>query len=886
MLWKKKLIIPLILVLLTLSLVSTISTATQISSANMQTKTVSDSPNVVPPEMKFMKETDLLQSTSKIIYVWCYTEFGYFDVFVYSEEYDEATGTYYYLLSDVGKTDVGTWQVKWQIVLNTSIVWGRVADIDGDYTPEVITIPSTENLTIIYDDDGTQLMNFTMPELDRALVVVDWTGDDVNDVVLIEGRGTSLELYVFDIYNGQWNFSTVLLPDYFYVGDAFVGDWGLSSLGVEIAVLESSAYYGDSASMIVLTHQNITMIDLPYGTTFRSDIALSYEYMAFGFYDSTTGRDGVAAFHNGSILWYYQLPYYVEGLQIAELDGDDDPELIVMTSYNVRIFDIEVTPAKATISTKWLYPFTWPLDLDYDGICEVLLFQNSSLWYIGEPFSGWFEIPRWDPDTYWKPVLLNSTTLNIVSNITLPEELNFVFLPSIDHEEFLGVSTLSSHTLSIYKFKEAVPPVVDIVSPSDGSYIGPEVATNYVHVNVSAYDEHSGIYNIKLLVNNSLVDTLAYLLDTYTIEYYTLYWNVENYVDGKYNLTVVVCDNANNIASKSITVYLDKTPPVLGMVRPANKSWVSNIVNISVSVSDDGSGVGYVAFYTSELPPILLYNDTGEPYEYSWDTQLYAEGVQHLTVYVVDRVGNYQCLTLEYYVDNTAPSVEITSPKVGEYVRGVINITVSAEDSRSGIEKVSFILDGNILLNDTIAPYEYSFDSTLYLDGSHNLTVVAYDNAGNIKSTSVAFYVDNTPPTISMVYCPDEVEEGKDVVVNATVIDVTSGVSEVILSYSVDGGETWTNVTMNLKEENIYEAVIPGQPANITVKFRIIVSDSAGNIAVSQIYSYEVVSEVAPPEEEQPPPAAPGVSWTLIIGIGVVVAVAAVVVFMIVRKRK
>ena len=54
MLWKKKLIIPLMLFLLTLSLISTVSATTPIASTNIQTKT-SDPPEVIPPEMKFLK---------------------------------------------------------------------------------------------------------------------------------------------------------------------------------------------------------------------------------------------------------------------------------------------------------------------------------------------------------------------------------------------------------------------------------------------------------------------------------------------------------------------------------------------------------------------------------------------------------------------------------------------------------------------------------------------------------------------------------------------------------------------------------------------------------------------------------------------------------------
>lgn len=293
--------------------------------------------------------------------------------------------------------------------------------------------------------------------------------------------------------------------------------------------------------------------------------------------------------------------------------------------------------------------------------------------------------------------MLNSTSLNKVSNVTLlePPDIVFLFVSDIDDDsllEFFGVSTSSSETLSVYSIMEAVPPVVDIISPANGSY-----ARTDVFVDISASDEHSGIYAVELLINGT---SHGYYYPPYDLEY-DIYWNATDYPEGTYNLTVIAYDNVNNIASKSIFIYLDKTPP-----------------------------------------------------------------------------------------------------------------------------------------------------------------------------------------SISVVEYPPEVREGKEATINVTIGDTGSGVSEVSLSYSVDGGVSWINVTMVLIGEDvltgggIYEVTIPRQFAGTTAQFKIIAIDAVGNVAVSSIYSYEVVSEVAPPEEE-----APEVSWTLIGGIGVTVAVIAAVAFIVARRR-
>jgi len=105
--------------------------------------------------------------------------------------------------------------------------------------------------------------------------------------------------------------------------------------------------------------------------------------------------------------------------------------------------------------------------------------------------------------------------------------------------------------------------------------------------------------------------------------------------------------------------------------------------------------------------------------------------------------------------DTTAPNVSITSPTAGATVSGTVNVTANATDNIA-VTGVQFKVDGaNIGAQDTTAPYSVSWNTATYSNGSHSITAVARDAAGNTKtSTAVAVTVNNAnPPACSTSNC-------------------------------------------------------------------------------------------------------------------------------------
>ena len=90
----------------------------------------------------------------------------------------------------------------------------------------------------------------------------------------------------------------------------------------------------------------------------------------------------------------------------------------------------------------------------------------------------------------------------------------------------------------------------------------------------------------------------------------------------------------------------------------------------------------------------------------------------------------------------------------------------------------------------------------------------------------------------NLKYTPQNPQEGDDVTVTASIAPESGHVSQVILSYSVDGG-AYKVLPMTL-QGSLYRATIPAQPTGTEVKFFISVTDTADNYSESGTISYTV----------------------------------------------
>jgi N,N-dimethylformamidase beta subunit-like, C-terminal/Concanavalin A-like lectin/glucanases superfamily/Bacterial Ig domain/Bacterial Ig-like domain len=178
---------------------------------------------------------------------------------------------------------------------------------------------------------------------------------------------------------------------------------------------------------------------------------------------------------------------------------------------------------------------------------------------------------------------------------------------------------------------------------------------------------------------------------------------------------------------------------------------------LSWTASTDDNGVAKYNVYrssTSGFTPSAANEIAEVTSGTSYTDRSAAAGTWYYRVTAEDAAGNASAPTAQaaatVLADTTAPTVSISAPAAGATVSGSHTVTATASDD-VGVAGVQFRLDGNDLgAEDTSSPYSLSWDTTAVANGTHVLSAVARDGAGNrATSANVSVTVTNTAPDTS-----------------------------------------------------------------------------------------------------------------------------------------
>ncbi len=192
-------------------------------------------------------------------------------------------------------------------------------------------------------------------------------------------------------------------------------------------------------------------------------------------------------------------------------------------------------------------------------------------------------------------------------------------------------------------------------------------------------------------------------------------------------------------------------------------------------------------------------------------------------------------------LDTTPPAVSLTAPASSATVAGAVTVSATASDNVA-VVGVQFRVDGAPLgLEDLISPYSVSWNTTTATNGSHTLTAVARDAAGNTTTSSgVAVTVDNSAPTVTLTAPSSGATVSGTVTVSAT---ATDNVGVVGVQFRLDGA--------NLDAEDTTAPYSVSwnttTAANGSYTLTAVARDAAGNTTTSSSVAVTVSNTSPPP---------------------------------------
>src|SRR5437867_17501 len=202
--------------------------------------------------------------------------------------------------------------------------------------------------------------------------------------------------------------------------------------------------------------------------------------------------------------------------------------------------------------------------------------------------------------------------------------------------------------------------------------------------------------------------------------------------------------------------------------------------------------------------------------------------------------------------DTTPPTVSLTAPAAGATVAGTITVSASATDN-VGIVGVQFKLDGvNLGAEDTTNAYSISWNSTLAANGTHTLTAVARDAAGNTAPASaVSVTVDNAPPLLSSVASTSISSSA------ATFTWATDEASDSQVEYGTTTAYGQVSALASALVTS-HSVGLSGLSASTVYHYRVKSRDAVGNLAVSSDFTFTTLAapDTIPPTVSMTAPAA------------------------------
>ncbi|MFL0270042.1 Ig-like domain-containing protein [Candidatus Clostridium radicumherbarum] len=280
--------------------------------------------------------------------------------------------------------------------------------------------------------------------------------------------------------------------------------------------------------------------------------------------------------------------------------------------------------------------------------------------------------------------------------------------------------------------------------------------------------------------------------------------------EGNWTLSVIAKDAAGNETKKTVTYTVDNTPPVIIANSFAHKYYKStDLPELGLTVTDN-----------------LDSNPNYNTPELSREA-----GLHNYTITATDAAGNSSEKEIQYFIDDTNPTVTISNPVNGMSYKSneLPDLKYTTTDNSDS---------GLVIKAD-------SLDKT---EGIHTITVTATDEAGNVGTASVTYTVDDTPPVITgaPTTSPNTANwYNSDVKVHFTASDALSGIASVTpdQTISTEGRNKSVTGTATDKAGNSASYTVSG--INIDKTAPTINVEDGGTYTLNQVVAWTSSDELS-----------------------------------------
>ncbi|MFA5772509.1 MAG: Ig-like domain-containing protein [Thermoplasmata archaeon] len=154
------------------------------------------------------------------------------------------------------------------------------------------------------------------------------------------------------------------------------------------------------------------------------------------------------------------------------------------------------------------------------------------------------------------------------------------------------------------------------------------------------------------------------------------------------------------------------------------------------------------------------------------------------------------------YLITRPPIITVTAPTEGQNIAGTFSITGTSSDPDGTVTKIYLVIDNQTstplaTLTSNLNSWSYSFDTTKYQDGSHQLAAIAEDDTGQMTACFVNFTINQAggtshAPSVTVTSPGEGDTTGGTTTISGTASDPDGNVQKVQVRL---GGGEWQDAT-------------------------------------------------------------------------------------------